>query len=122
MENTDQSSKPCPGIYCNRVDGTLRLPHGHKFEAFKLVERRYMAAITTTVMLQLPVYSITVVFEDQKSPISDFLFELDQKSWQESIFNLAYVARALQYSNLLCSRLSSDTQKLGPSPSMLLIR
>jgi hypothetical protein len=94
MENTAESPGP-QGICCNRVDGTLKLPHGHKLKAFKMIEGRYMVAVTTSLMLQSPVYSMTFLIEDKQYGLYQFRFELDQKSLQELNLQLGICCKGI---------------------------
>jgi hypothetical protein len=123
MENTRKSSGS-QGIRFNRVVGALQLPQGHKLKAFEMVEGRYTVAVTTTLMLQSPVYSMTILFEDQQLEysLSRFRLELDQKSWQESnlqpgifcngivIFQLALFQIIKRYSDAWTNSLNAIDQ------------
>jgi len=100
MENTSESSS-LQGIRCNRIDGTLQLPHGHKLKAFEMIEGRYTVAVTASLTLRSPVYSMALLFEDrnhdlsQKYDLSRFSPQLDQKSWQESNLQLGIYCKGI---------------------------
>jgi hypothetical protein len=118
IENTGKSSGP-QGIRCNRVVGTLQLPHGHKLKAFEMIEGRYTIAVTTSLMLQSPVYSMTFLYEDQQMPYSGLRLTVDQKSRQESnlqpgircngiaIFQLALFQVIKRYSDVWTNSLNA---------------
>jgi len=92
VENACENSRT-QGIHCVRVDGSLQVPRGHELKAFKLIEGRYTVAVTTTMMLRSPVYSITLLFDNEgTSPDQP---ELDQKSWLESKLELGVFCKGI---------------------------
>ena len=82
-------------IHCIRVKGSVQLPRSHKWKAFKLIEGRYTAAVTTSMTLKSPVYSITILFEDKETRPYQIEPELDQKSWPESRLQLGVCCKGI---------------------------
>jgi hypothetical protein len=105
VENV-RTSSGSQGIRCVRVDGSLQLPRGHELKAFKLVKCRYTAAVTTTILLISPVYSITLLCDDQDRSSFEFEPDLDQTTWLESNFKLRICCKG--YHNVPTSPVQND--------------